>query len=318
MIFLLCLALLGFPSGGKGGEVPDAAIEYYEHGEFQRAVEILSQRARYSTEDATLRYWLGKSYYRLRKWNDAIRELEKASQIQPANSTYHLWLGRAYGKKAEHTPFFAALGPARRVLKEFETAVSLSPTDTNARFDLMEYYLEAPGIVGGGREKALAQANQIAQLNRRLGFAAHARLYEKDKKPDLALKELMQATIEFPKDTGTWSDLADFFLNRSDYVQAAEKARKALELGPNLKAQLILAATQVKLAHNLVEAEQSLRGMIAGPLTDDDPPFEEIHYWLGKALLGQGRKFDARQAFELALMFNPEHAGAKTAMAKVR
>jgi len=43
-----------------------------------------------------------------------------------------------------------------------------------------------------------------------------------------------------------------------------------------------------------------------------------MHYWLGKALLEQGRKSEARQAFELALTYNPEHAGAKSALAEVR
>lgn len=143
-------------------------------------------------------------------------------------------------------------------------------------------------------------------------------MYEKDKNPNQALKELTQATTEFPKDNRTWSDLAGFYLDHSDYLQAAEKGRKALELGPWLKAQLTLAAAQVKLGQNLVEAEQSLRLMIAGPVMDEDPPFEEMHYWLGQALLGQGRKTEARQAFELALTYNPEHAGAKTALAEVR
>ena len=132
------------------------------------------------------------------------------------------------------------------------------------------------------------------------------------------LKELTQATVEFPKDAGTWADLADFFLGRSEFVRAAEMARKALELGPDRKAQLILAAARVRLGQNLSEAEQSLRTLIAGPLKDDDPPFEEVHYWTGRALLVQGRKSDARQAFELALTFNPEHAGAKSAMAETR
>ena len=318
MILLLWMTLLQSPSEIRSADILDAAMECYSRGEFRRAAEILSQRVEYSTEDATLRFWLGKSYYRLRHWNDAIRELERASQIQPANGLYHLWLGRAFGKKAEHTAFFAALGPARRVLKEFEAAVSLSPTDTHARFDLMEYYLEAPGLIGGGRDKALVQAGQIDQLDRRLGFVARARVWEKDKDPDQALRELTQATTEFPKDKRTWSDLAGFYLDQSDYRQAADKARKALELGPWLKARLILAAAQVKLGQNLVEAEQSLRVMVAGPVTDEDPPFEEMHYWLGKALLEQGRKSEARQAFELALTYNPEHAGAKSALAEVR
>jgi len=44
---------------------------------------------------------------------------------------------------------------------------------------------------------------------------------------------------------------------------------------------------------------------------------EESHYWLGMAQLAQGKADDARREFELALVFNPNFAPAREALAKL-
>ena len=50
-----------------------------------------------------------------------------------------------------------------------------------ARTDLAEFYLEAPGIVGGGQDKARAQADQVAKLNPAKAHWIQGRLAEKNK-----------------------------------------------------------------------------------------------------------------------------------------
>ncbi len=71
-------------------------------------------------------------------------------------------MGRSYGEKAEHSGLLAAVKLAKRVREEFETAVRLDPNNVEARADLAEFYMEAPAIMGGGRDKAEAQAQQLA------------------------------------------------------------------------------------------------------------------------------------------------------------
>lgn len=318
MTLLLCLALLASPDLPRSDKDPGPAIALYEHGDFQGAAESLSRQVRTSPAGSNLLLWLGKSYYKLRKWDDAIRQIEKAVQMEPANCLYHLWLGRSFGKKAEHANFIAALGPARRVVEEFETAVKLCPDNLDARFDLLEFYLEAPGMIGGGKDKARAQIGEIARISPRLRYSAQARYYEKEKKWDLVLRELTQTTIAFPKDSTSHQDLAGYFFQRSDFRRALDAAQSAIERNAGPKARLIAAASQIRLRQNLSKAEQSLRNLVAGPLRDEDPAFEEVHYWLGEALLAQSRKTEARQSFELALRFNPDYEPAKATLAQMR
>ena len=214
MTLFLCLMLLAGPMRDAADLGNDAAIKLYEHGEYGQAVSLLSQQVQILPENGSLLLWLGKSYLKLRKWDDAIRELEKAVQCEPSNALYHLWLGRAYGRKAENSSFLTAIGPARRVGKEFEIAVRLDPANLDARFDLLEFCLNAPGIVGGGRDKAIEQAAAIARINPLSGYGARAQIYEKDGKWDLALQELTRATVEFPDSARAYKDLADLLFQR--------------------------------------------------------------------------------------------------------
>ena len=182
--------------------VPDnlaPAILLYEAGEFQKAADLLQGAPASGRADLSL--WLGKSCLRARKWDEAIAALEEAVRLQPSNSINHLWLGRAYGEKASRASAFSAFGIARKVVREFETAVKLDPSNMDARFDLLEFYVEAPGIVGGGKDKATVQASAIASLNARMGHTARARIFEKEKKFDPARAELVKATREFPAES---------------------------------------------------------------------------------------------------------------------
>ena len=53
-------------------------------------------------------------------------------------------------------------GTGKKVRTEFERAVELDPKNSEARADLAEFYIEAPSIVGGGKDKARAQAEALA------------------------------------------------------------------------------------------------------------------------------------------------------------
>ena len=80
--------------------------------------------------------------------------LEKAFNAQPSNADYALWLGRAYGRRAETSGPFTAPGFASKARQYFEKAARLNPRNLEALSDLFEYYLEAPGFLGGGMDKA--------------------------------------------------------------------------------------------------------------------------------------------------------------------
>jgi tetratricopeptide (TPR) repeat protein len=316
-IIVIFLAL--FLNQIQAKENLDTAIQLYGRGEFRQAVGIFQQSAKSSPKDAETRFWLAKSYMKIQEWGSAIREIEKAVELQPANPRYHLWLGRACGERASRAFFTSALSLARRVLKEFKIARDLAPKDPGIRFDLLEFYLQAPGIIGGGKDKAQTEAQSIANINPVKGSTARATIFCNDKKWDKAKAELTQATEDYPKNADVFKDLADFLLDRQDSEGALYYGEKALALDSQSKrTQLIVAVAKTKLGKDLDQAAATLRELAAGPLLDEDPSFEEANYWLGENYLARGDKAKARDAFKSALAFNPEYSQAKNALSKAR
>ena len=136
---------------------------------------------------------LCRAQFELDAWDAGIRDCERATELAPDNALYHLWLGRIYGEKADHTSFIHAVGLAKKVRTEFERAVEFDPNNYEVRTDLAEFYVEAPGIVGGGKDKARAQADKLASLNPAMADWVKARLAEKNKDEAAAEREYQAA-----------------------------------------------------------------------------------------------------------------------------
>ena len=316
LVLTFLLAVLPSPLCAEGF---DEGVRLYNRGEYGQAVTLFLKVREASPEDPEVRVWLGKSYLKIREWDKAVREMEKASQLRPTDAQYRLWLGRACGAKASNTVFFRALGWARRLLKEFESARALAPENLEARFDLLDFYLNAPGMVGGGKDKAEAEARAISKLSPRKGYVARAEILRHENKWDLAKKELLQAALDFPNDADAYKDLAGFLLERQDFEGAAKHGTKALALRKDSKrSRLIVAAAGIQLRAGLDDSETALRELASGPLTDSDPSFEEVYYWLGECYTAKGDKRKAREAFESALAYNPDYEKAKKELSKLR
>jgi len=311
---ILAAALI--PQAGAQGI--DAAIELYEHGKFQGAEELFSSLSRRAPNDANLQIWLGKTRLKLHRRDDAVLAFKKAVALDSQNGAHHLWLARAYGEKAAHA-FLSAFSLAIQARKEFEIAAELAPDNLDIRFDLLEFYAQAPGFLGGGKERAMAHAAEIAKRAPRAGYTARASLFARDEKWERAQQELLQATVKFPDDPSAHLDLADFHMQRRDFKGAEAGAQRALALdGADRRARLLLAAARIELGGNLDESLKALQELAAGVLTEHDPAFEDVHYWIGRTYLARGQKAEARQAFQTALSFDPDHGRSKAALAQIK
>jgi tetratricopeptide (TPR) repeat protein len=315
--FLFILLVL-IPKVIEGADLREA-IHLYQRGKFEEAVNLLKQLKGSSPDNAEIRFWLSKSYEKIRKWDDAVNEMKTAVELKPADAKYHLWLGRFCGFQAEHSSIFKKYFRARPVLKEFETARDLAPHDLGIRFDLLEYYLAAPGFLGGGEEKAEAEAKVIAELDPSKGYVARASIYRKHENWEMAKKELTEATVEYPNSPAAWRDLAEYLLDRGDFQSALDCARKALALeGDSKQAHLILAASEIRLGKDLDQAAEILKTLASGTLSDEEPDFETVYYWLGEYYLTKGDKLEARKAFETALNFNPDYSKAQDGLSRLK
>jgi tetratricopeptide (TPR) repeat protein len=89
---------------------------------------------------------------------------EKLVALEPENSNFHHWLGKSYGRIAETASWIKAMSMAKKTRKAFEKAVALDEKNIDALEDLMQYYLEAPGFLGGSKKKANEIEKRLNQI----------------------------------------------------------------------------------------------------------------------------------------------------------
>jgi tetratricopeptide (TPR) repeat protein len=154
-------------------------VTLFERGQFAAAQQFFEAFVSQYPTDPAGAYYLGRIAFEGERYEQAATWFEKAVQLGGGNSDSHLWLGRTYGHQAQAAKS-EAFFLARKVKTHLEKAVELNPDNIEARFDLLEYYLQAFAFVAGGHTKAKEQAEEIAKRNAAAGRKAWQRCEQED------------------------------------------------------------------------------------------------------------------------------------------
>ncbi len=226
----------------------------------------------------------GQSYYLMGDYRRATDVLEHAAAVNPRSSDTQLWLGRTYGRRAEISFALTALGYANKTRAAFEKAVELDSHNIEAVNDLFEYYLEAPGLVGGGLDKAERVAQRIAQYDAAEGYWAMARVSEQRKQYGAAEMQLRRAVAMAPQQTGRILDLAKFLARQGRFDESDKTFQRAEQVAPNSpKVVFERAHSNIKNKHNVEEARELLKRYLAMNLGPEDPARREAQKLLRQA-----------------------------------
>lgn len=243
---------------------------------------------------------------------------EKAVAADPKSADAHLWLGRAYGQKAMKASLFSQMGLAKKCRASFEKSVELDGSSVEARWDLMQYYLRAPGIVGGGTDKALAQAGEIAKLDAVRGAIAKGLVYDATKDAAHAEEELKRAFAQAPKDGRAQSALIGFYAGHDRFDEAFAVCRKAQEADPD--SPLLHYQTGRLAALSGKELERGAAELdlfLAKEPPAERPSWADAHWRKGQILARMGKKTDAKVEQQAALKLDPGHKGAQEELKKL-
>ncbi|HKM84722.1 MAG TPA: tetratricopeptide repeat protein [Terriglobales bacterium] len=297
--------------------VADSAKDMLAAGRIDEAIAELNGRLSSAPADAESSNLLCRAYFALEDWDRAESSCRKAASLAPDNSRFHLWLGRVYGEKADRANFLAAASLAGKVRGEFERAVQLNTKDIEARLDLAEFYIDAPGIVGGGEQKAREQAQFIGTVDPGREHWIYARIAEKKKDFATAEHEYHQY-IELSKgDAEAWLNLALFFRHQKRFDEM-EQAIVKLSQAPNpepdvlweASAMLERAGRSYPLATELVN-----RYLASGPV--EKAPAFRAHYLRGALLEKQGDKAGAAREYRASLSLAHSYGSAQQALNRV-
>ncbi len=294
----------------------DSAKEMLAAGRVDEAIAELNGRLSLAP-DANSSNLLCRAYFALEDWERAESSCRKAVALDPNNGGFHLWLGRVYGEKADRANFVTAARLAGKVREEFERAVRLSPNDVDARLDLAEFYAEAPTIVGGGEQKARAQAQSIAALNPAREHWVYARIAEEKKDAATAEREYRQYIDLSHGDAEAWLNLA-LFLRRQKRFDEMEQAIVKLSQAPMPKPDVLVEAAGILYSASRsypFAAELLHRYLNAGPV--EAAPAFKAHYLLGELLEKQGDKAGAAQEYRASLALARNFGTAQQALNRV-
>lgn len=279
-------------------------------GEVRAAHRALVGILKKDPRDVDAHYELGRVLlsYEPPHYEQAIKHLTYATDEKPDVSDHHLWLARAWGMKLENSNIVAAaFGPVWEVKGHFEQAVTLDPKSASARTDLFQYYLFAPGIVGGGRDKALEQLRALGTIapDSVLFHTSQAIMALKDGDIDSAVIAFERIAQLSPPDAGqAFFELGMIFLSQRNYNRAYRYLKKAIDAGtpiepphkilkPNFVRNAFYEKARYEIENNVTVSVDSTslsrEGRMSARKEDDDPKYVKLLRMLGTIYERNGR-----------------------------
>ena len=318
-IFLQSILLLSFVFFATSLLAGDAEAQLIGSGKIDEAINQLQARVKSNPSDAESLNLLARAYYSLEQWDSAIATNQRALRLQPNSSDFHSWMGRAYGEKADTVGILGAASLARKTKSEFEKAVQLNPVASQARLDLAEYYIEAPGFMGGGMDKARAQADATARFDLAASHLIRARMAQQHKDFDEAELEFKAAIATAKSPASYWINLASFYQSRSRFPEMEKAITTAVSLPSRVPSVLYDAASILnRSGRNFPGAVQYLRDYLAEGKFDEDAPAFRAHYLMGQILERMKHRSDAIAEYRATLAMASDFKKAQSALDKLQ
>jgi tetratricopeptide (TPR) repeat protein len=266
--FILPLLIFApVPSAGQDDAAECLAL--VRQGRYGEAKPILEQAVKSEPNNAAAQYALGLIHLNSdRDFEKAAACFERAVALDDKNAEYHYQLGVAYGRLALAAGKLRQVGLAAKVKRQGLKAIALDPRHIEARNGMIQFYLSAPGLMGGSREKAREQAAEVSRIDPYQGELSWAIIASHDR----------------------------------DSAELEKRYKAALALNP-VGWQALQSYGSFCLRRNRPDEALAVFNRLAA-LRPDDP---RSHEALGDALLAKGREPDALQSYGRALSLRPDY-----------
>jgi tetratricopeptide (TPR) repeat protein len=303
-------------------EILQSARAAYEAGEYSRAAQILREASAHSPGDSEIHLLLAKTYYEEQQHDAAIAAAERSVAIDPQNSINHEWLGRVYGEKANHAGMFSALGLAKKARKEFARAVELDQRNFSAHQALIEFDCSAPGIAGGGEDKARTEIAALAALDPAEGHYAAGNCRRQKKDFAAADSEFDKALELHPKSADVIYDIGDYAMKHEQAARLLAVAQEGERTAPeDIRGEFYRAVGWIldNKNNNGNEAERLLRDYLRrAPIRSNYPHPWRAHEWLGRLYEQRHETEAALREYEASLKLEPKNKSAHEALQRLR
>ncbi len=292
-----------------------SGITAFENGNLEAAAFNFKEARNAFPDDPEPVFWLGRVELSQGNPGTAAEYFEDAVKLKDDHPECHYWLGTAIAANIYNVGRLRQLGHARRMRKAWQRAVELDPYHLDARFSLLEYYLQAPGIAGGGRDKAMNEVEEIKKCDKAAGRRAMIRVYLSDEEYEKAAEESFAGIKEFPEDINLRLETGNVFQSIQDWDSAYEQFRSILEIEPNNRMALAQIGRTAFLSDKYMEEGlEALGKFIVNTPAKNTPSLAWAYTLRGRLLAKTGNMDDARSHFETALALDENHEDARKAL----
>lgn len=314
----LLLAALPAVLRAENAHAPLAAIDAaLQSGQADKALGLIAALPQAGAGNAEAQNLECRVRLTLQQWDSAAGKCEQAVRLDGQNSNYHLWLGRALGERADRASFMSAFSLGKRVRVEFEAAVSLDPHNAAALSDLGDFYSEAPGIVGGGTDKAENIAQQLDRLNPARAHELRASIAEQRKDDAAAERELRLAIQTSQHPAFQWTVLASFYEHRQRIPEMEDAIHNAASAAAKDRTAGVAlydgAGVLIRAKRDPELAAKMLQDYLAGNSQTEEAPAFIAHFRLARLLdqLGDhaGAQREQAAGSALAREYRPQPEG---------
>lgn len=219
-LFMLVLPLLvlGQSNLEKGEKL-------FKDGKLEQAQPLFESVLKDNPSDLAAIEYLGDIAGSHKNWDKAIVYYKKLKTLKPSEANYYYKYGGVLGMKAKEANPFKALGMIDEVRSSFEKAIALNSKHIEARWALIELYLQLPGIVGGSESKAIKYAAELKEISPVDGYLSRGYIEEYFKRYTLAEVQYKRA-VQVGGSKKCYQILANLY---KDKMKQPEKAKAVLE-----------------------------------------------------------------------------------------
>ena len=320
--FLTALALALVLPGQARAQSSDAEFLALLKAQKTSDVETLArERVSQNPKDDIAWSYLAQVVSGNAKKREEIRPgVEKCRVELPGSARCHHAVGTLYAGVASSDGITAALKYASNIKEGFAKAVELDPKNYRMRRDLIQFYLQAPALVGGSVRRAVENANDFSKIDpvRGLHLRAGDHVYEKEWDKAETLLSGIRTTddLELP-DLLTQANVSLGFAMIGDkqYARAKTVFERTVSASPNT------AIAHMGLGRALLEQKQTDAAIATLERAIALDAKVGAHYRLSIAYEMKGDKQKAIAALEQFLSYRATGPGvdeAKKRLANMR
>jgi tetratricopeptide (TPR) repeat protein len=221
--------------------------------------------------------------------------------------------------KAMSASVFTKMSWAKKCHEAWEKAVEIDPSALEPRLELLRYYLMAPGMAGGGVEKARGQAAKIAGIDATQGHLARGRIADHEKDLPAAEAAYRKAAETDPKGVEGPMAFATFLAGQKRWAEARAIFEKRLAADPaDALAIYQLGRAALFSGEDLEKGVTYFDRYLALPVPKDGPTHADARWRKGLLLEKLGRTPAAIAEYRAALRTDPRHRGAKRELERLK